>query len=336
VRRGLQVAFYLFCIFALSSSYVLSAVTNKAKNGDSHKRLTKKHHLSTDKRKNPNGLTSGKVEAAQRPVGSSDSKPLPKLKAGTRTSTKKDQRAATAKNEIPDVSQETNQNQFVQYKIAKGDTLESLAEKFDLDKDEILDLNGLRKKRLKAGKVIRLPKSESESDDFVALTPEVGTNPMNLSSNALRRWKSEDERGMLVKVAKSFAGAPYRYGGDSVRGLDCSAFVKKIYEIFEVQLPRSAREQYCAGQRVPSHDIATGDLVFFRTKKQFTYPTHVGIYIGDGRFIHASSYCQQGVRISSLSDNYYAMRFIGAVRVKTVPDSSEAAHPSQKDLGNNS
>jgi cell wall-associated NlpC family hydrolase len=141
---------------------------------------------------------------------------------------------------------------------------------------------------------------------------------------------------MLVKVAKSFAGAPYRYGGDSVRGLDCSAFVKKIYEIFEVQLPRSAREQYSAGMRVASRDIATGDLVFFRTKKQFPYPTHVGIYIGDGRFIHASSWCNLGVRVSNLSDNYYAKRFVGAVRVKTVPDSQDPTHAYQKDPGNNS
>ena len=162
--------------------------------------------------------------------------------------------------------------------------MESLAARFDLEKDEILELNNLKKKRLPPGKVIRIPKPEGETEEFVALNP----NPAE--TLPLKKWKGEEERGMLVKVAKSFSGAPYHYGGDSVRGLDCSAYVKKIYEIFEVQLPRSAREQYYAGVKIPNSELTTGDLVFFRTKKHLSYPTHVGIYIGDDRFIHASSY----------------------------------------------
>lgn len=350
MRRGLRLALCIFFILLLSSSYALSAVTHKVKNGDTLRRISKKYHVSIDKLKSLNGLTSDKLSMGQKLIVSQDSGLVLKQQERTKAPAKRNQRAAaTAKNEIPAISQNENrdrnqdkkqdkkQDQFIQYKIVKGDTLESLAEKFDLDEDEILDLNDLKKKRLMPGRVIRLPKPESENDEFVALTPEVGTNPIHPSVNPnfdqLRRWKSEDERGMLVKVAKSFAGAPYRYGGDSVRGLDCSAYVKKVYEIFEVQLPRSAREQYCAGQRVASNDVATGDLVFFRTKKQYTYPTHVGIYIGDGRFIHASSYCRQGVRINSLSEDYYARRYLGAVRVKTVPDSSEAARASRKDPG---
>jgi cell wall-associated NlpC family hydrolase len=307
----------------LASGYALSAVTYKVKNGDTLRSVSKKYKVPVDKLKSLNGLTSNRLKTGQTLIVSSDAGSSVKQKERARKPANTRQRTLTT------AGKET-EGEFIQYKVERGDTLESLAEKFDLEKDDILDLNNLKKKGLTPGKVIRLPKPEGASDEeIVALAPDVNR------SYALKKWKGEDERGMLVKVAKSFAGAPYRYGGDSVRGLDCSAFVKKVYDIFEVQLPRSAREQYWAGPKVPQNDLTTGDLVFFRTRKQCTYPTHVGIYIGDNRFIHASSYCRQGVRISSLSEDYYSKRFLGAVRVKTLqPESSDSVYTSPKEPSN--
>ena len=132
-------------------------------------------------------------------------------------------------------------------------------------------------------------------------------------------WKNEEERGILIRVARSFAGAPYKLGGDTVRGLDCSAFVGKMYEIFGAQLPRSAREQFFAGPKVDKDDLATGDLVFFKTRHFAQYPTHVGIYIGDGEFIHTSSFMKRGVRVDRLSEAYFSKTYVGAVRVKALP-----------------
>jgi peptidoglycan endopeptidase LytE len=323
VGKSLRIVAFVFLSLFLASGYALSAVTYKVKNGDTLGSVSKKYKVSVDKLKSLNGLTSNRLKIGQALIVSSDPGSSVKHKERARGPANNHQRTlTTAGNET--------EGEFIQYKVEKGDTLESLAEKFDLEKDDILDLNNLKKKRLPPGKVIRLPKPEGASDDeIIALAPEVN------SAYGLKKWKGEDERGLLVKVAKSFAGAPYRYGGDSIRGLDCSAFVKKVYDIFEVQLPRSAREQYYAGARVPRNDLTTGDLVFFRTRKQFNYPTHVGIYIGDNRFIHASSYCRQGVRISSLSEDYYAKRFIGAVRVKTLqPDSAESVHTQPKEPNN--
>ena len=320
--KSLRLVISIFFILLFSSGYALSAVTYKVRNGDTLGSISKKYQVPVGKLKSLNGLTSNKLKIGQTLVVASDAGSTVKQKDKTKGPANKNQRnITTAGNE--------SRGEFIQYKVEKGDTLESLAEKFDLEKDDILDLNSLKMKRLTPGKVIRLPKPEGESDEIIAPAPEVN------SSHPLKKWKNEDERGMLVKVAKSFAGAPYRYGGDSVKGLDCSAYVKKIYDIFEVQLPRTAREQYYTGQKVTQNDLTTGDLVFFRTRKQFTYPTHVGIYIGDGRFIHASSYCRQGVRISGLSEDYYAKRFVGAVRVKTLqPESSESAHTSPKEPNN--
>jgi cell wall-associated NlpC family hydrolase len=142
---------------------------------------------------------------------------------------------------------------------------------------------------------------------------------------------------MLVKVAKSFMGAPYKYGGNTLRGLDCSAYVKKIYEIFDVQLPRSAREQYQVGSRISREELAVGDLVFFKTRRYAKYPTHVGIFIGDGNFIHASSgKGRLGVKIDSLGSNYYSGAFIGATRIKSEDTSHgpEATQPTEKPSNN--
>ena len=197
--------------------------------------------------------------------------------------------------------------------------MEKLARLFQFERDEFTDLNGVRGKRLKPGTTVFIPKAEEDGEE----APSLNDRP-------LRSWKNEEERGILVKVAKSFAGAPYRYGGNSVRGLDCSAFVKKMYEIFEVQLPRSAREQFCAGPRVTKDDLATGDLVFFKTKPFAHYPTHVGIYIGDNCFIHASSLFGRGVKVDRLSEAYFARTFVGAVRVVGSPPAVDRTDTDQE------
>ncbi len=99
-----------------------------------------------------------------------------------------------------------------------------------------------------------------------------------------------------------------------MRGLDCSAFVKKMYEIFEVQLPRCAREQFYAGPRIDKEDLLTGDLVFFKASRfPSTLPTSVSIS-GTGSLYHASSLLRKGVKVDRLSDSYFARTYTGAVR----------------------
>jgi peptidoglycan DL-endopeptidase LytE len=218
---------------------------------------------------------------------------------------------------------ENNDDEYIRYRMKQGETLDKVAERFNIAKEEIVDLNQFQKRRLKPGSVVLIPKTDDGSDE----------EPVVLNDRPLSPWKNEEERGILVKVAKSFAGAPYKYGGDTVRGLDCSAFVRKMYQIFEVQLPRSAREQYCAGPRVAKEDLLTGDLVFFRTRAFAKYPTHVGIYIGDDKFIHSSSAVSGGVKVDCLSDGYYSRTFTGAVRVKSPPATNRTQTEQGTDRG---
>lgn len=305
MRRTFLVSFFTLFFLVIFCSQGYPAVrNNKDWSGDQHRKTSKKHgagnkHRSA-KAKHSRGA-SGRWKADRNaPVKTAKAKE-PVKQAAPRTITAVQPAAGEEENE------------YIEYQARKGDTFDKLANRFSVDKQDIIDLNKLAKKRLKPGTTVFIPKAADDE----------GEVPIAFSNKPLKPWKSEEERGILVKVAKSFAGAPYRYGGDSVRGLDCSAFVKKMYEIFEVQLPRSAREQYCTGARVDKEELATGDLVFFRTKKLARYPSHVGIYIGEGTFIHASSVFKRGVKVDHLGGGYFERHYMGAVRVMAPPQSDD-------------
>ena len=116
----------------------------------------------------------------------------------------------------------------------------------------------------------------------------------------------------IVAVSQQYIGVPYVFGGNSPRtGLDCSAYVKLVYSQVGINLPRTADAQYEVGTPVSTADLMPGDAVFFETYAPGA--SHVGIYIGDGNFIHASS--SKGVTISSLSGAYYSAHYLGARRM---------------------
>ncbi len=116
----------------------------------------------------------------------------------------------------------------------------------------------------------------------------------------------------LLRVAQRMLAVPYRFGGTTLWGLDCSGFVQKTFAFLNLDLPRSAREQFREGAKVAKADLSPGDLVFFRTYAK--YPSHVGIYLGDNRFVHASSR-EKKVTVDSLDTPYYVKRYIGAKRL---------------------
>jgi cell wall-associated NlpC family hydrolase len=114
----------------------------------------------------------------------------------------------------------------------------------------------------------------------------------------------------LTRDALRFLGAPYVFGGTSGYGFDCSGYVQHVFGMMGISIPRTADAQYYAGNRINGRPLA-GDLVFFQTYE--AGPSHVGIYLGGGRFVHASS--SRGVMISSLGESYWSARYIGAKRM---------------------
>ena len=114
----------------------------------------------------------------------------------------------------------------------------------------------------------------------------------------------------LTRSALRFLGVPYVFGGTSTSGFDCSGYVQHVFAMLGVAVPRTADAQFDAGRRIVG-PMKPGDLVFFQTYEPG--PSHVGIYIGNGHFVHASS--SHGVMVSSLSDSYWSARYIGAKRM---------------------
>jgi cell wall-associated NlpC family hydrolase len=113
----------------------------------------------------------------------------------------------------------------------------------------------------------------------------------------------------LIGIARRFLGTPYCYGANGTASFDCSGYVRYVYACRGIKLPRVASDQALAGRRVSS--LAPGDLVFFSDRRD-GYITHVGIYIGNNSFIHASF---QGVTITSLDDSWYKSHYVMACRV---------------------
>lgn len=130
----------------------------------------------------------------------------------------------------------------------------------------------------------------------------------------------------LVVTAMGFLGVPYRRGGSSVEtGFDCSGFVKAMYQqTLGLILPRRANEQAAATQKIDRQDLQPGDLVFFNTLRR-TF-SHVGIYVGDNKFIHSPKPGAQ-VRVEDMGVPYWASRFDGARRV--LQPAPQAAAASQ-------
>lgn len=118
----------------------------------------------------------------------------------------------------------------------------------------------------------------------------------------------------LVVAAMGFLGVPYRYGGNSAEGgLDCSGFVRVVFEQSVGRiLPRRAADQAAATQSIERRELRPGDLVFFNTMRRAF--SHVGIYVGEGRFIHAPRPGAQ-VRVEDMRTAYWNARFNGARRV---------------------
>jgi cell wall-associated NlpC family hydrolase len=125
--------------------------------------------------------------------------------------------------------------------------------------------------------------------------------------------ESRDDGADLIATAMALRGTPYRNGGtDPSRGFDCSGFVQWVFAQHGTLLPRETREQYSEGDRLDRDKVQAGDLVFFETVSRG--PSHVGIALGAGQFVHAPS-SRGVVRVESYTSGYWASRWVGARRI---------------------
>ena len=116
----------------------------------------------------------------------------------------------------------------------------------------------------------------------------------------------------LISFLEDWYGTPNQFGGDTKKGIDCSAFTCRLMDsVYNITLPRTAKNQYNSSTKVRKQDLKQGDLVFFNTTGGIS---HVGVYLGNNKFVHASA--SSGVMISDLDEAYFKRRYIGAARVK--------------------
>lgn len=155
-----------------------------------------------------------------------------------------------------------------------------------------------------------------------------------MAEDELARQRATREQ--MERTIRGHLGVRYHLGGTTRRGIDCSGFTSAVYQSAGVQLPRTASEQYREGRSVSRSELQFGDLLFFNTKRFATSPmaclastfcprielpwaygiTHAGIYVGDGKFAHAST--SEGVTFTNLEHDYWGPRYVGARRL--LPD----------------
>jgi len=143
----------------------------------------------------------------------------------------------------------------------------------------------------------------------------LGQDNLSDKRNNLAQVAMEYNKENILLNAKKYLGGKYVWGGTKPEGFDCSGYMQYIYKKEGVSIPRTAYAQSKVGKEVSRFDLKKGDLLFFLTDKKRGIPvTHVGMYIGDGKFIHAASK-RKGIIITSLEESRYSSLFVKATRI---------------------
>lgn len=311
VRIRIVVTIYL--ILLTLPQLALASKSHIVRKSESLQYIARKYHVSVNEIKSVNNLTASRVRKGTRLIIPSPADPQQRKVA---TSARQDT-----------------------YKVSRGDTLPKIAKKTGVKIADIRHMNGLKGNRIKAGQVLILAAAEAThdvttsanrlqlvnkdllneqeiSDTLAELTDlQSADQPVDLA----KTLEEKQTISSLKKSAYSFLGAHYRFGGSSRTSLDCSSFTQQVFRQLSVKLPRTAREQFSVGSEVMRGDLRKGDLVFFQTYANF--PSHVGIYLGNRKMIHASSR-EHRVVISTMDTPYYLSRYLGARRMtETASDS---------------
>jgi cell wall-associated NlpC family hydrolase len=158
---------------------------------------------------------------------------------------------------------------------------------------------------------IQKPPPEEISTPREPLRPVVPKLPSDKAPQNTARG-DRDMGVIAARTAERFVGIPYRWGGENVvDGMDCSGFVRAVYNLCGLSIPRTSRDQYKAGEPVAKEELQDGDLVFFGSSENSI--NHVGIYVGNGRFVHAPRRGEE-IRVASVDESYFEKRYVGAKR----------------------
>jgi len=208
----------------------------------------------------------------------------------------------------------SNETQTEKYVVKAKDTLYSIARTYEISLESIIAANKtINPNSLQIGQIINIPVS-TKSVSLSSRSDDERTRDNNEveESEQADNETADDLAGKVIDYAKDFLGCAYSYGADGPKSFDCSGFTMYVFKHFDIDLPHSSASQAKKGSQVKKSDLIPGDLVFFKTSSKGI--SHVGIYIGKGDFIHASTGGGK-VEITSLSETYYNKRYVTARRI---------------------
>jgi cell wall-associated NlpC family hydrolase len=311
----------LLCALSLTSVTATAAihpakqmVSYTIQKGDTLSSIASKHHTTIAKVRKTNGLKKGDI-----------------LRIGKVLKVSTDVYATSS-----NPSEEPRK-----YVIKKGDTLSSIANKHHTSVTKIRKANALRQSQiLKVGKILDIPQN-NKANQFAKVNKPVSNKKLAASLSKLdtinlakekreetktfaftdifksgnEKDKDADKCQRITSLAKTKLGKKYVWGASGYQNTyDCSSFTKFVYRNVGIDIPRTSIRQSKFGKFVKRSELQKGDLIFFDTSKKCRgYVNHVGIYLGDNKFIHASS-AKKKVVITSLDKNFYSNRYKGARR----------------------
>ena len=287
--KRLVTALVSLAVLAVIPAVSLADATHVVRKGDTLGKIARARHVSVAKIKAANGL-----EGTRLTVGMKLVLPGGKAHSKRRTARSGKNRRVTARKATP--AEEPPAGAPLSHADPQGSTPHT----------------GTWKPPTEA-ELAELARGPAKAADGAKLTAVAAPPAVAGNRNAPDASNADESiKDRLLSVARGMLAVPYRYGGTTLWGLDCSGFVQKAFAFFDLGLPRTAREQFREGVKVSKAELSAGDLVFFRTRAK--YPTHVGIYLGDNRFIHASAHDRK-VTIDSLDEPYYMKHYLGAKRL---------------------
>ena len=310
---ALLCALSLTTVAATASTHTAKQmVTYNIQKGDTLSSIAHKHHTTIAKVRKTNGLKKGDI-----------------LRIG---------KVLKVPTDVY-VTYSNTSEEPMKYVIKKGDTLSSIANKHHTSVTKIRKANALRQSQiLKVGKILDIPQN-NKANQFAKANKPVSNKKLvaslsNLDTVSLEKEKREEPKTFaftdmfksgkdkdadkcqrITSLAKTKLGKKYVWGASGYKNTyDCSSFTKFVYRNVGIDIPRTSIRQSKFGKFVKRSELKKGDLIFFDTsKKRKGYVNHVGIYLGDNKFIHASS-AKKKVVITSLDKQFYSNRYVGARR----------------------